>query len=187
MTRDEAAVVVGSLFESSYASLVRYAIRKVGSFAIAEELVQDTLLDLYSTLRWAGSVDHPKAWAISVLQRKVQRNFRQRAKEGLREPIEDLDALAMAGQPDQERLFEPGPGEVKQLLSVLTSREQEVVLLRMESLKYCEIARVLGISRNSVNTLLARALRKLQAAARKWLDGTSESKYVERNASTTLQ
>jgi DNA-directed RNA polymerase specialized sigma24 family protein len=73
------------------------------------------------------------------------------------------------------------------LLSVLTSREQEVVLLRMQSLKYREIARLLGISRNSVNTLLARALRKLQAAVGKWSAGAGEQSYVERNTSTTLQ
>ena len=35
------------------------------------------------------------------------------------------------------------------------------MLLRMESLKYREIASELGISINSVATLLARALRKL--------------------------
>jgi DNA-binding CsgD family transcriptional regulator len=78
-------------------------------------------------------------------------------------------------------------GEATKLLSVLTSREQEVVMLRMEDMKYREIACALGISRNSVNTLLARALRKLQVAARKWLDGASEANYVERDTSTTLQ
>jgi DNA-directed RNA polymerase specialized sigma24 family protein len=39
-----------------------------------------------------------------------------------------------------------------------------VLLLRLEALKYREIAEQLGISMNSVNTLLARALRKLEDA-----------------------
>ncbi|MCE5309057.1 MAG: RNA polymerase sigma factor [Acidobacteriales bacterium] len=187
MTQDEAAVIVGSLFESSYVNLVRYVFRKVGCVAVAEELVQDTLLDLYRTLRWGEAVEHPRAWAISVLQRKVHKEFRRRAKEGLREPIEAVEVLAVVGRADYDQHFTQMRNEVVRLLSVLTRREQEVVLLRMESLKYTEIARALGISRNSVNTLLARALHKLQAAARKWPDGASEPMHVEKSTSTTLQ
>jgi len=58
----------------------------------------------------------------------------------------------------------PGRTDVRNLLSVLSPREEEVLLLRLETLKYREIAEQLGISINSVNTLLARALRKLQEA-----------------------
>jgi transposase len=54
--------------------------------------------------------------------------------------------------------------EIRGLLSVLSPREEEVLLLRLEALKYREIADHLGISMNSVNALLARALRKLQTA-----------------------
>ena len=53
---------------------------------------------------------------------------------------------------------------IRDLLSVLSPREEEVLLLRLEALKYREIADQLGISMNSVNALLARALRKLQEA-----------------------
>jgi RNA polymerase sigma factor (sigma-70 family) len=55
--------------------------------------------------------------------------------------------------------------DIRNLLSVLSPREEEVLLLRLEALKYREIADQLGISMNSVNTLLARALRKLQEAS----------------------
>ena len=54
--------------------------------------------------------------------------------------------------------------DIRTLLSVLTPREEEVLLLRLDAMKYREIADQLGISMNSVNTLLARALRKLQEA-----------------------
>jgi RNA polymerase sigma factor (sigma-70 family) len=54
--------------------------------------------------------------------------------------------------------------DIRNLLSVLSPREEEVLLLRLEAMKYREIAEQLGIGVNSVNTLLARALRKLQQA-----------------------
>jgi RNA polymerase sigma factor (sigma-70 family) len=74
---------------------------------------------------------------------------------------EQLDEADLPGEPAAEisRL-----AEIRSLLSVLSPREEEVLLLRLEALKYREIADQLGISMNSVNTLLARALRKLQEA-----------------------
>jgi RNA polymerase sigma-70 factor (ECF subfamily) len=74
---------------------------------------------------------------------------------------EQLDEADLPGEPAIEisRL-----AEIRSILSVLSPREEEVLLLRLEALKYREIADQLGISINSVNTLLARALRKLQEA-----------------------
>ena len=57
-----------------------------------------------------------------------------------------------------------GIANIRNLLSVLSPREEEMLLLRFEALKYQGIAAQLGISMNSVNTLLERALRKLQEA-----------------------
>ena len=51
------------------------------------------------------------------------------------------------------------------MFGVLSQREEEVLLLRMESLKYREIGTRLGISANSVTTLLSRAVKKLRIAA----------------------
>jgi RNA polymerase sigma factor (sigma-70 family) len=76
-------------------------------------------------------------------------------------PHESLDDLEIAGEATTEL---SGFGDIRSLLSLLSPREEEVLLLRLEALKYREIAEQLGISMNSVNTLLARALRKLQQA-----------------------
>ena len=78
-----------------------------------------------------------------------------------RAPHEPLDELQLVREP-----MAPVSSfaDIRSLLSVLSPREEEVLLLRLEALKYREIAEQLGISMNSVNTLLARALRKLQGA-----------------------
>ena len=47
-------------------------------------------------------------------------------------------------------------------LSVLTEREEQVLLLRLQSMKFREIGESLGITTSSVNTLLVRALERLQ-------------------------
>jgi RNA polymerase sigma factor (sigma-70 family) len=74
---------------------------------------------------------------------------------------ESLDELEIAGDAVNEL---SSIVDIRNFLSVLSPREEEVLLLRLEALKYREIAEQLGISMNSVNSLLARALRKLQQA-----------------------
>lgn len=56
--------------------------------------------------------------------------------------------------------------DIGRLLSLLTPRETEVLLLRLEGLKYHEIAGELDISLNTVGTLLVRSMRKLREAVR---------------------
>lgn len=77
-----------------------------------------------------------------------------------RTPQEPFDEEIVGGPVSEA----PTIYDLRSLLSVLSPREEEVLPLRLESLKYREIAEQLGISVNSVNTLLARALRKLQKA-----------------------
>ncbi len=77
--------------------------------------------------------------------------------------------------------------ETDEVTRLLTKREQEVLLLRMEGLKYREIGGELGLTIQSVSTLLSRALRKLQGVlGTKPREGTPSS-HVEEPARQTLQ
>jgi RNA polymerase sigma factor (sigma-70 family) len=154
MNREEASGLVTSLFESWYATLVRYACCLAGSPAAAQDAVQQVFMDLYSALIEGQQIEYPKAWTICVLRRHISAGW---ARISDTEPLSSLHQHAFATvQPDS-------CGEdISKLLSHLTPREQEVLMLRMEAYKYREIADALGISPNSVNTLLSRAITKLQ-------------------------
>ena len=155
MNEQDATALVTELFSSWYLFLVRYAFRDTGSFDMAEDLAQETFCELYKSLRSGKTIDYPKAWTLCVLKREMNRKLKDRS---LYDPLDELD---FAGGPT------PGISAVddlQSLLHVLTRREAEVLLLRLEALKYREIADQLGISINSVNTLLSRALKKLQLA-----------------------
>ncbi len=148
------------LFASWYAPLVRYGCRVLGDLAVAEDLAQEAFLELHRALQAGQQVDYPRAWTLTVMRRLVVRYLKEKrnwsASEANSELLEQL--------PDPH-VFSEGfdlGDDLHELLSVLTPREEEVILLRLDALKYREIAAQLGISVNSVNTLLARALRKLQ-------------------------
>lgn len=171
------------MFSQWYSSLVRYAWKATGSVDLAEDLVQEVFMRLYRELRNGKTIHDPKSWTLCVLRHEIGKEKRGQQK---RQTLEDLDLeeLPAAAQPDSTGVE---TDEVTKLLSVLSRREEEVVLLRLASLKYREIAARLGISANAVNTLLARALRKLQKAAKGKANDYRVSDHVARSVSKTLQ
>jgi RNA polymerase sigma-19 factor, ECF subfamily len=183
MSPDAATGVITELFESSYHMLVRYSFRATHDRDAAEDVVQQALMMLYKNLRQGTVIDNPKAWTFSVIRRLISRHARtQQRQSALHEPLSVIDDFP-------ERVLNGADAgresdDVSRLYSVLTPREKDVILLRMTSLKYREIADRLHISPKTVNTLLARALRKLQTAAS--AQSTPESKYVESIKKKTL-
>jgi len=188
MTREEASKLIDSLFESWYASLVRYAFRGTQflDLALAEDMVQESFMALYRDLCQGKKIDHPKAWTLCVVRREIGKNERDRRKACTQtQSLTGLDAL-----PDSDRGVNHAATELDDLLrlcSILTRREEEVVHLRLHGHKYREIATHLGISPNSVNTLLARAIRKLRKAARTRFSGQQVSIHAEQDIPKTLQ
>jgi RNA polymerase sigma factor (sigma-70 family) len=146
-------------------------------------LVQEALMALYRAAREGKEVENPKAWTFCVIRRLISKQIRtHQRKTSLHESLsvlDDLPAGAIVTDPTAPML-----DEVTKLFSVLTRREEEVTLLRLTAMKYREIADQLGISPKSVNTLLSRALRKLQKAASVGPAEITKSKYVESIAKT---
>ena len=160
MHRQEASAVVRSLFLSWYPSVVRYAWRVCGRLEVAEEAVQEAFMALYSELVKGTVIESPKGWTLVVVRREIAKYERAqgRRKEGPESWAEHEPSKITAPQSVIR-------DDLASLFSVLTQREEEVLLLRLQAFGYDEIATQLGISRNSVKTLLARAFRKLREAA----------------------
>jgi len=172
VNESDATDLVTALFDRWYMSLVHYALRTTRSYELAEDLAQGTFMQLYLALRRGRTIEHPKAWTLCVLRREMNRQMKDRS---LHESLDESDIA-------DERVTEMSCfGEIRSLLSVLSPREEEVLLLRLEALKYREIAEQLGISMNSVNTHLARALRKLQAAMSQRHINERTTEYAKRS------
>lgn len=164
MDLEDAERIVTELFTSSYSSMVRYAAYRCGSLDLAEDLVQDALGALYARLRDGHRVRKPRAWVMGTVHHKIYKTWRKarRQPEHAISRLElealPLPADSFGGYNDSARPYLEG------FLSRLSPREREVILLRAQGLRYREIASQLGISSNSVGTLLLRAMRKMRAA-----------------------
>jgi RNA polymerase sigma-70 factor (ECF subfamily) len=152
----EATELVAALFDRCYTQLVRYTVRSVIDHDLAEDLVQDAFMQLYGALRSGKCIHHPKAWAMCVLRRAINRHVQERISH---EQLEDYEHIVASDHEPTCLSLIAG------YLSILSQREEEVLLLRLEAMKYREIADQLGISLSSVNTILARALQKLKKVA----------------------
>jgi RNA polymerase sigma factor (sigma-70 family) len=167
----EATELVVTLFDRSYTQLVRYAVRSVSGHDLAEDFVQDAFVQLYGALRSGKSIDYPKAWVMCVLRRAMNRHTQALFDH---EQLEDYEQV----QGDEQGAS--CLSLIADYLSVLSRREEEVLLLRLEAMKYKEIADHLGISMSSVNTLLARALRKLQEATKRPTNRERVKEHVDK-------
>ncbi len=153
---------VSALFTEWYGPLVRYAFRATGSFDWAEDVVQSSFTELYRAILEGKSIENPKGWTLCVVRREIADRLREQKRHGGRFlPLSECDAVVAAGSAPEG--WEEA--DLTKLLSTLSAREEEVLLLRVKALKYRQIAAELKISINSVKTLLARAMRKMQQAS----------------------
>jgi RNA polymerase sigma-70 factor, ECF subfamily len=178
MERQEAEILLNSLFESWGGFLVRYAFQLTWSRETAEDLAQEAFMALYADLRKGKKIDNLKAWVLAIVRNLAHKAHRDRRRHG--EVLESGDVMDGRCAPCLEA-DEWQDQDLRHMFSVLTPRETEVLMLRMQVFKYREIAAQLNISDKSVATLLARALRKLQLAAQKEADaGKADPKLEER-------
>ena len=155
MNETDATTLVTALFDHMYTKFFRYVLKITANPHVAEDLVQDALMTLYQALRSGKAIEKPEAWTMCVLRRAANRQVQERSN------YEQLDeTICLENRLEQVTDI----STVQSLLSCLSHREEEVLLLRLEAMKYREIADHLGISMASVNTLLACALQKLQKA-----------------------
>jgi RNA polymerase sigma factor (sigma-70 family) len=165
----------------------RYAYRATGRLETAEDAVQESFLLLYRALRQGREIESPRAWTLAVVRRQLTKSSTL--------PHNNADLLETLGVLETMpagRYFESSTEsewtDATELFSVLTRREEEALLLRLEPLKYRQIAQHMGVTIGSVEKLLARALSKLQQAAKnKGLTKQTTRLNAERHVPKTLQ
>jgi RNA polymerase sigma-70 factor (ECF subfamily) len=159
LNREEVNLLLDQLFDEWYPMLHRYAARLTGDAALGEDAVQEAFMALYREFARGRKIANPRAWLLCVTRREVHRQMRARLKAGQPETAEILELLS----PPQDPVAGLEADEIARSLSCLSVREEEVLLMRLEAMKYQEIAAELGITANTVGTLILRAIRKLQA------------------------
>lgn len=151
-----------SIFRTWYPGLVRSAEPIVGSQAIAEEVVQDVMLELWRRRESLNENLTVQAYLFRATRNRALNHVRHEKVQKRAEPElareESIDSSAPA-QMDEDAI----QVAVRSAVSRLPERCQEVFeLSRFRGLKYSEIAVALGISVKTVEAQMSKALRILR-------------------------
>ena len=170
--------------------------RKIGDFQIAEELTQDTFIQVYKRL---GTLQDPhrfEGWLYVIANRRcinwIKRNKAkmgrlnmQSLEETLSEEIEEASHLHHTSHQREAEATNRRQNLVKALLKKLPESERTVVTLYyLGEMKSKEIGKFLGVSANTIKSRLRRARQRLQeeeALVRETLNGVQLSDNLIEN------
>jgi len=193
---DEPTVAPGSTHEDLIAhgnALLRYALARVGEHALAEDLVQDTLVTAVGKLSEFAGASSMRTWLVGILRHKILDHFRWKQRHPGDQPMGD-DADADEPDPWFTRLgrwrSDPNQGlealdadpaaafersELRAALQFcidhLPKKLHHVFVLRdIDELAPDEAAAAAGISHDSLAVFLYRARQSLRACLqKKWI------------------
>lgn len=130
--------------------------------ARAQELAQDAFLKLYQKMSKGDAIENPRAWLYRVAHNLAVRSYAREPKFDELDP----DAASPDTHPDPERvLIEKGQrSALYRAVRDLSPQQRNCLHLRVQGLRYREIAEVIGISTSSVGEFLRRASIRLKEA-----------------------
>ena len=128
-----------------------------GSYAEAEDIVQDVFLSLHTNPQNFNSDEHLKAWLLRAAINKCK-NFRRSFRFSRTCSIDDLEHSEVICEMDTESR------ELRQQIAALPKKYAEVIFLHYyEGYSIKEIASMLNKNENTVGSLLRRGREKLKA------------------------
>lgn len=141
--------------------LLRFAARMLGDRAEAEDVTQDTMLRLWRIAPdWSSGSAKPSTWAFQVARNLCLDRLRRR-----KPMVPDLPDLPDTAAGADARLMQAARAQaLDAALAQLPDRQREAVILRhIEGLSNPEIAAILLVGVEAVESLTARGKRNLTA------------------------
>lgn len=138
------------------------ALRMLGDPAEAEDMAQEAMLELWRIApRWSPGQARVSTWLFRVVSNRCIDVIRRR--RGGSEPLEDANEPADPGVAAVDRLQDNERAAALQaaLLTLPDRQRQAVVLRHIEDLANPEIAEIMGLSVEAVESLTARGKRTL--------------------------
>lgn len=152
--------------------LLRVARTLTGSWADAEDVVQDTLIRAYNAIeRFDGQ--HPRAWLLTILRRAHLNSLRRQRPELVDQFAESDRSRPAFGTTDAWRSAEERVTDLMlderlhRAVAALDERFRRVLLLvDVDQLTYAEVAELLEIPVGTVMSRLSRARNRVRTQLR---------------------
>ena len=185
--------------ENAFASLVRkyqvqvhaFAWRKIGDFQIAEDITQETFLQVYQKLETLEDPTLFSKWLYAIANHLCIAWFRKNRLQT--EPLEEICILGIETEPYSRYIAsehakiaaEAQRDLVEKLMAKLKERDRKVITLHyFEEMTSLEISESLGVSENTIKSRIRRArqqLKKYESMIQEALDITIEVEHQYHN------
>lgn len=169
---DEAAFT--QLHKAWARKLHAYVLRQVGDAAQAEEIVSDTLYDVWRMPTSFRGDAQFATWLIGIARNKILMAWRAKRRDATHDH-DDLDDVADEIASDDDGVFDllakaQRRASVARCVDTLPDEQRECVkLVFFEDLSLGEVAARQGVPEGTVKTRLFHARRKLEAGLREML------------------
>jgi RNA polymerase sigma-70 factor, ECF subfamily len=164
--RDRAAMTlqdqVAQLFVEARDDVYRYLLSLGLHPPQAQEATQEVFLRLYVTLKKGEDIQNPRGWIFRVAHNL---GLKIRAKQSTQAPFDpELEMKLRSAElnPEQSLLEREQTTRFHQAIQGLSEQQRRCLFLRLEGLRYPEIASALGISASAVGEFLRRAIARLK-------------------------
>jgi RNA polymerase sigma-70 factor, ECF subfamily len=164
-TRTRAAAQNDADFDATFLAhwqpIYRALVRLVGDPAEAEDLALETFWQLYD--RPPTQADRIGGWLYRVATNLGLNALRARKRRAQHEQhAARWEIESRVSDPAQALADEEERTRVRMVLSTMETRQAQLLLLRHSGMAYKELADALGVSANSIGTLLVRAEREFE-------------------------
>ena len=153
---------VARLFEEARDDVYRYLLTLGLHPPQAQEATQEVFLRLYVTLKKGEDIQNTRAWIFRVAHNL---GLKIRARQSTQAPFDPELETSLAGRdlsPEEQVLKRERWLRFHRAVEGLSEQQRRCLHLRLEGLRYPEIAAILGISASAVGEFLRRALARLR-------------------------
>ena len=151
-----------TLMERYRPALARTSYLATRDREVAQDVVQETLVQVWRGLPSYKPRGSFKAWLIKILMNQARRQYRRKRVQSV--PLETASDMRGDGEsPDDAAQRQEQHERVRDALDLLTHKHREVLILRYFSeLTVPEIARALGCREGTVKSRLSRGQGRLR-------------------------
>ena len=184
--QDAFTAIVGRYQRELYAFIFRY----VGDQATAEDLFQETFIQLHRSARTFDQQRRLKPWLFTIAANKARDHLRASG----RRPVQRLDAqpngedsgslmdLVAATSPDASTaaIMSEDAHRVREVLSGMSPIHREAIIMSFyQRLSYKEMAEILGVPLGTVKSRLHIALQNFARLYEARVDGGARSRSAD--------